>query len=302
MNPRPLATLCSPLVYTAHMSPQPLEPNASDRWRLLPFSAAPMGRQLALSEGLLAALDETGVPALRWYVPREKALVLGNGQPLVVVDSAALAAQDIALYKRPSGGTAVLVDTALVSLDLVLPHTHPLATGDVVRAYEWIGALWAEALRGLGADARALSTEEVRALSPLTRDDPLRLACYGTLSPWEVVIGANPPRKLVGLCQTRRRHGALYQTGVYLRLDSAALANLLALDANGRGVLTTRLAHAAAGLDEATDSRHDADAVIAAFERTLARRHNAALTPSEWLPSELAHAERIERERFQRLA
>ena len=287
------------------MTPQPLEPDASDPWRLLPFSAAPMGRQLALSEGMLAALGETGAPAMRWYIPREQALVLGNGQPLSVADGAALAAHDVALYKRPSGGTAVLVDAALVSLDLALPHTHPLATGDVVRAYEWIGALWAEALRGLGAaDARALPAEEVRAFPPLARDDPLRLACYGTLSPWEVVTG-KPPRKLVGLCQTRRRHGALYQTGVYLRLDSVALANLLALDPAGRAALTTRLAQSAAGLDEATEaanSPRDASAVIAAFERTLARRHSATLTPSAWLPNELAHAEGIERERFQRLA
>jgi lipoate-protein ligase A len=261
-----------------------------------------MGRQLALSEGMLAALDETGAPALRWYIPRERALVLGNGQPLSVADTEALAAQNTALYKRPSGGTAVLVDTALLSLDVALPHTHPLATSDVVRAYEWIGALWAETLYGLGvSDARALPTEEVRALEQPPRDDPLRLACYGTLSPWEVVIG-EPVRKLVGLCQIRRRHGALYQIGVYLRLDAAALANLLALDAEERGSLACKLTGAAAGLDEATRLPLDAHAVIAAFERTLAARHRATILPSAWLPSELAHAERIERERFQRLA
>jgi lipoate-protein ligase A len=272
-----------------------------DPWRLLPFSDAPMGRQFALSEGTLAALDETGAPAMRWYIPRERALVLGNGQPLAVADAEALAAQDVALYKRPSGGTAVLADATLVSLDLALPHTHPLATGDVVRAYEWIGALWAEALRSLGAaDARALPTAEVRALPPLERDDPLRRACYGTLSPWEVVIG-EPPRKVVGLCQTRRRHGALYQIGVYLRLDAAALAGLLKLDTEDRDSLAARLAHAAAGLDEATGRLCDASAVIATFERTLAHRHRAALLPSAWLPSELAHAERIACERFQRL-
>ena len=180
-------------------------------------------------------------------------------------------------------------------------HTHPLATSDVVRAYAWIGALWAEALRSLGAaDACALSTEQVRALPPLAKDDPLRLACYGLLSPWEVVIGAEP-RKLVGLCQTRRRPGALYQTGVYLRLDAPALANLLALDPASRVTLSERLAHAAAGLDEASDSAQSASAIMAAFERTLASRHGAALLPSAWLPSELAHADRIERERFQRL-
>jgi lipoate-protein ligase A len=219
-----------------------------------------------------------------------------------VADAEALAAREVALYKRPSGGTAVLANTTLVSLDLVLPHTHPLATSDVVRAYEWIGALWAEALRGMGAeDARALPTAAVRALPPLERDDPLRLACYGTLSPWEVVIG-EPPRKLVGLCQTRRRHGALYQIGVYLRLDTAGLAALLALTDDARAKFAHRLAHAAAGLDEASGHPYDASAVIAAFERTLIRRHHVALTPAAWLPSERAYAERIECERFQRLA
>ena len=260
-----------------------------------------MGRQLALSEGMLAALDETGAPALRWYLPAERALVLGNGQSPAIADPAALAARSSALYKRASGGTAVLVDAALVSLDLALPHTHPLATSDVVRAYQWIGELWAEALRGLGAtEARALPTAEVRALPPLAKDDPLRLACYGLLSPWEVVIG-EPPRKLVGLCQTRRRPGALYQTGVYLRLDAPALADLLALDPASGAALSVGLARAAAGLDEATGRSLDASAVIAAFERTLASRHGAALLPSAWLPAELAYADRIQRERFQRL-
>jgi lipoate-protein ligase A len=261
-----------------------------------------MGRQLALSEGMLAALDEATAPALRWYIPRERALVLGNGQPLAVANAETLAAQGIALYKRPSGGTAVLADETLVSLDLALPHTHPLATSDVVRAYQWIGALWAEALGELGvADARTLSTQQVRALPPLARDDPLRLACYGTLSPWEVVTG-EPPRKLVGLCQTRRRHGALYQMGVYLRFDSAALADLLALDGDDRRALTARLATAAAGLDVAVGRQCDAHTVMSAFERTLATRQRASLLPSAWLPGELAHAARLERERFQRLA
>ncbi|HEX8997238.1 MAG TPA: hypothetical protein VF812_14520 [Ktedonobacterales bacterium] len=284
------------------LSPDPdANPDHGDPWRLLPFSDAPMGRQLALSEGMLAALGETGAPAMRWYIPRERALVLGNGQAIAIADADALAAEGVALYKRPSGGTAVLVDARLVSLDLALPHTHPLATSDVVRAYEWIGALWADALRELGVeDARALPTMDVRALPPLERDDPLRLACYGTLSPWEVVIGAEP-RKLVGLCQIRRRHGALYQIGVYLRLDANALANLLALPADERAALTRRLSAAAAGLDEAAGAGPSAEAVITAFERTLTRRHGVSLIPSEWTAGELDYAQRIESERFQRL-
>jgi lipoate-protein ligase A len=125
------------------MTSQSPPPDAADLWRRLPFSDAPMGRQLALSEGMLAALDETSAPALRWYMPYQRALVLGNGQSTAIADPDALRTQRTALYKRASGGTAVLADAALVSLDIALPHTHPLATSDVVRAYRWIGELWA---------------------------------------------------------------------------------------------------------------------------------------------------------------
>jgi lipoate-protein ligase A len=272
-----------------------------DAWRRLPFSDAPMGRQLALSEGMLAALTETGVPALRWYIPAERALVLGNGQSVGAADREALAEQATALYKRPSGGTAVLVDETLLSLDVALPHTHPLATNDVVRAYEWVGELWAAALRRLGAtDARAIPTAEVRAVTPLAKDDPLRLACYGTLSPWEVVSDA-PPRKLVGLCQVRRRAGTLYQIGVYLRFDAAALASLLALPPEQRQTLTGHLSCAAIGLDEAAGRRYPPRRVISAVERELRARYNARLSASAWLPTELAAVDRLEAERFQRL-
>ncbi|HEU0026234.1 MAG TPA: hypothetical protein VFQ25_03890 [Ktedonobacterales bacterium] len=272
-----------------------------DIWRLLPFSDEPMGRQLALSEGMLAALEETGAPALRWYVPAERALVLGNGQPVEAADRGALVEQATALYKRPSGGTTVLVDETLLSLDIALPHTHTLATTDVVRAYEWVGALWSAALRRLGAtDARAIPTAEVRSLAPLAKDDPLRLACYGTLSPWEVVSGAKP-RKLVGLCQVRRRAGTLYQIGVYLRFDAAALASLLALSPDERQMLAARLSCAAIGLDEASGRRYTAARVSAAVERELRARYTARLTSADWLPTELATADRLEAGRFRRL-
>jgi lipoate-protein ligase A len=273
-----------------------------DTWRLLPFSDAPMGRQLALSEAMLAALDETGAPALRWYIPTERALVLGNGQPLTVADHAALAAQATALYKRTSGGTAVLVDETLLSFDIALPHSHQLATTDVVHAYEWVGDLWAAALRSLGVtDARAIPTADVRALTPLAKDDPLRLACYGTLSPWEVVSG-HKPRKLVGLCQVRRRAGTLYQVGAYLRFDAAALASLLALAPDTHATLTTHLSCAAIGLDEAAGRAISAQRVIAAVQRELRASHNAGLTRVAWLPIELNAADQLEAQRFARLA
>src|SRR5512146_1117243 len=184
----------------------PRASRGSDSWRVLPFSDAPMGRQLALSEALLAGLAQSQRPALRWYVPRAEALVIGNGQKPRIADFDACAERDIAIYRRTSGGTAVFVNGDLLSLDVALPTSHPLATSDVVDAYRWMGELWQEALVSLGAaKARALPVEEARSQPSLAQNDPLRLACYGTLSPWEVVVGR---RKLVGLCQVRRRPGA----------------------------------------------------------------------------------------------
>jgi lipoate-protein ligase A len=266
-------------------------------WRLLPFSDAPMGRQLALSEALLAELPTMGRPALRWYLPREPALVLGNGQKPGLVNLAACHEQGVRVYRRTSGGAAVLVTSDLLSLDVILPDTHPLATTDVVQAYRWIGELWQDALQTLGvAKAQAIPTEAVRAIPPLPKDDVLRLACYGTLSPWEVVVGK---RKLVGLCQVRRRGGALYQTALHLRFDPKALGQFLDLNNNRRKTLATRLHNAAVGLDAAAGREIASDEVMRAVEETLAERFSARLIASDYTAAELAAADRVQRERFQ---
>jgi lipoate-protein ligase A len=258
-----------------------------------------MGRQLALAEGMLAGVAATGVPAFRWYVPAQPALVLGNGQAPSLPNLAACRAHGVRPYRRTSGGTAVVVDAGLLSLDLALPATHALNTSDVVRAYQWLGETWERALHELGiVKARALPTEEVRAIPPLAKDDPLRLSCYGTLSPWEVVIGK---RKIVGLCQVRRKAGALYQVGVYLHFDPKALGELLDLNNNQRKVLGTRLHNAAVGLDVAGGRAYTRDEVIAAFENALAPLPGLHLASAQWLPAEREAAKRIERERFQPL-
>ena len=266
-------------------------------WRLLPFSDEPMGRQLALGEAMLAGLAETHVPAIRWYVPVENALVLGNGQRPGVADLEVCRERGVPIYKRTSGGTAVLVDEQLVSMDVALPTEHSLATSDVVRAYQWVGEVCEEALHALGmAKVRTLPTEEVRAIAQPPKDDVLRLACYGTLSPWEVAAGR---RKVVGLCQVRRRPGALYQVGVYLRFAPKALPELLDLGNNQRKTLSTKLHNAVAGLDQVAGRTVTREEVIAAVEAALRSRLGSQLTPSEWTAQELAAAERIERERFQ---
>lgn len=255
-----------------------------------------MDHQLALSEALLSGLSETPTPAVRWYVARHPALVLGNGQPPAAADLAACRARGIHVYRRTSGGTAVLVDGDALSMEVALPAGHPLAITDVVKGYRWIGDVWARALHDLGiVEARALPTEAVRALPPLAKDDPLRLACYGTLSPWEPVVGA---RKVVGLSQVRRRPGVLYQVGVYLRWRPERLVELLALPQETRARLAPRLRAAAAGLDELAGRAIGGAEVEAAINAALAQSLGITLEPTEWTPAEREAAERIQHERF----
>ncbi len=268
-------------------------------WRRLPLSRAGMGWQLAHTEALLAGLATGGPPTIRWYRPTRAALVLGRSQVATLADLAAARAAGIAVYGRTSGGGAVLINRDALSLDVALPAGHPLALADVTRAYQWIGEVWAQALRQLDiADVRALSTEEVRALPAPPPGDPLRLACYGTLSPWEVVAGQ---RKVVGLSQVRRRPGVLYPIGVHLRWQPERLTALLALPPTTRPALAAALCQAAAGLDELAGHPISAARVIAAVEAALVARLGITLVPGAWTVEEQTVARRLQREQFQPL-
>ena len=266
-------------------------------WRVLNSRTGTMAQQLARSEALLACMTSDQPPTVRWYVTRQQALVLGNGQKPTVVNMAACQAQGIEVVRRTSGGTAVLVDADALSMEVALPPGHPLATTDIVRGYAWIGHIWAAAFQNLGiASARALPVEELRALPPVEKDDPVRLACYGTLSPWEVV---SHHKKVVGLCQVRRRTGTLYQVGIYLRWQPENLVTLLAIDAATRTALAARLGELAIGVDELAGRSVRAEEVRAAVEGELMRQLDVSLRPGSWRTCERLAAQRIQLERFQ---
>ena len=278
-------------------SPQREGPEVRSPWRRLRAARDSAARQFALSEALLTVgLPTNGRPALRWYLARQPALILGNGQKPEDADLAACRAAGVTVFRRTSGGTAVLLDEDAVNVEVALPAGHPLASADLARSYQWAGDIWVEALHALGISGiGAISIEDVRALPPLAKDDPLRLACYGTLSPFEVVAG---PRKVVGLSQVRRRAGALYQMSTYLRWRPERLAALLALSPNQRAALTQRLRDVSVGLDELAGRTIAAAEVIAAVEAALVSRLGITLKPARWTPTEREAAARIEAERF----
>ena len=267
-----------------------------ENWRLLSSSQEPMRRQLALSEALLATMHEASLPVLRWFISEQPALVLGNGQPEAVVDLGACGASSVEVLRRTSGGTAVLADEHLLSMEVALPIGHPLASGDIVHGYQWIGELFAQTLQVLGVpEARAIPSEEVRSLPAIARDDPIRWACYGTLSPFEPVVGL---RKAVGLCQVRRRAAMLYQVGIYLSWRPEALVALLALSSEARQSLAERLHGAAAGLDELTGRKISVGELREATQNLLAARWDVCPLRSTWTATERSAAEHIEGQRF----
>ena len=157
------------------------------RIRLLPWSAAPADYELASSAAMLAGVEETGQPAMRWYEMAPPALVLGSGQRPADVNIAACAALGVPVVRRSSGGGAVFTGVSL-SLDVALPPDDPLDSHDITESYRWLGEVWVAALASLGIHGRLVSVAEARAdaqgLSPL-----LKRVCYAGLSPmkwpWE---------------------------------------------------------------------------------------------------------------------
>ncbi|HET9223066.1 MAG TPA: ligase [Roseiflexaceae bacterium] len=263
------------------MSKQPMVISSHPTARRLPPSAGPADLELAGGPALLAGVEQTGVPALRWYGMSPPALIVGSSQRLDEIDHAACASAGLRIHRRRSGGGAVL-SADMLMLDLVLPRAHPLYMDDVTESYRWIGEVWAMALRDLGVDASVTSVGAARADSQAL--DPLvRRVCFGGLSPYEVVVGQ---RKLVGLAQVRRRRGVLYQVGIYLRWAPQRTAALLAAMPGERVALEQQLAARVAGLGELLDA--PSAEVIAAFESALARLAGLALSDDAWNDSEIA--------------
>lgn len=276
-----------------------------ETWERLPpmLGRGKAGQQLALSESLLAT--EVERPALWWYSAEERALILGTSQKPEAVNLKFCRDNNIQVFRRTSGGAAVLAEPEFLSLDVVLPPGHAFAPSDVVETYRWLGESWLLALQKLGLETgRLVATQEVRAakqsLAELDsvageREKLARLVCFGSLSPYEVAVGG---RKLVGLAQIRRRTGTLLQCGLPLRLQSQDFASLLALAASQSPVLTEALGERLTGLSEFLGHKIEPETVIQAFESVLAEKWHIQLKAVEWPAEKLAQAKRFEQEKF----
>lgn len=117
------------------------------------------------------------------------------------------------LLTRESGGGAVLTGPWLLGVSVVLPYGHPWLGEGLLESYRQLGQLHAAALAERGIAAQALPPSTVADAN----EKPGRTvdwACFGSLSPWEVVDAQG--RKLVGLAQRRRQNGVLLVAGTLI--------------------------------------------------------------------------------------
>ncbi len=256
---------------------------AQEIWRRLPFSRLPASEQAAWSEALRAGAAQTRVPALRWREAEAEALSLGRNQPLSDLNLDACHAAGVHVYRRATGGTAVLGGPDLLGLDVALPASHRLALANVAESYRWLGEALAAGLRELGIAAEAVNPEAARVQGrSLDADDPVRRACFATLSPYEITVAE---RKLIGLAQLRRSGAALLQAGILLRWNAERTASLLAIPPELHARSLHALHDRAIGLDEVALAL-ERDELIARLGAAIARAADADLRINEWSDEE----------------
>lgn len=154
-------------------------------------------------------------PAWRLWRYRQPTIVLGCSQRRLL--GTADDTTGTQLLVRESGGGAVLTGPWMLGLSVALPADHPLVGAGPVGSYRWLGEQIAQVLQEAGLDgAHAIAPERLHAIRLRAADQPNSVdwACFGSLSPWEVL--AADGRKLVGLAQVRRRSGVLLVGGVLL--------------------------------------------------------------------------------------
>jgi len=153
-------------------------------------------------------------PQWRVWSYAAPAIVLGCSQRALRPTLEARVQGRLPVVGREAGGGAVLTGPWLLGLSLALPPAHAWLDGGLLPGYQRLGQLHVEVLQTLGVRARAAPPQERPSRQSRRDPDPLDWACFGGLSPWEVVDAQG--RKLVGLAQRRRQTGVLLVAGTLL--------------------------------------------------------------------------------------
>lgn len=158
------------------------------------------------------------VPAFRLWRYRQPVVVLGCSQRRLLAEVDAHIGLEVLL--RESGGGAVLTGPWMLGLSVALPSDHPLVSTSPVGSYRWLGETIAQTLDSCGVQADVIPPQDLRIRVAAGAQTGTDWACFGGLSPWEVLSSG---RKIAGLAQVRRAHGVLLVGGVLLDQSPWAL-------------------------------------------------------------------------------
>lgn len=150
-------------------------------------------------------------PCFRVWTYSSPAIVLGCSQRSLREAAEERLDGRAELLERESGGGAVLTGPWLVSASVVLPLRHPWLSQGLLEGYRRLGQLHVAALQACGVATRAVPPQELPRTQETNAVSSADWACFGSLSPWEVVNAEG--RKLVGLAQRRRQSGVLLVAG-----------------------------------------------------------------------------------------
>jgi len=175
----------------------------------------------AVAELHALPMPTEGVSTELWLMrPFAPAVAMGSAQRAEQFDEAQLAADQVALAARRSGGGAVFIDpSAVVWIDVVAPRTSALWSSELVENFMIVGRCWHRALVSLGVETELMDHS-------LGRTDAASLACWAGLGWGELVVGG---AKVVGLSQRRTRWGARVQAMAVLDDSAAQVARYLSL-------------------------------------------------------------------------
>ncbi|HEX6255031.1 MAG TPA: hypothetical protein VFZ70_04400 [Euzebyales bacterium] len=231
----------------------------TEAWRVLPLQVDDAATLLDDGVAAFDALADLPVPTLRWYRSTAAAIVLGRGQGNVRLSDVGSA-----VVSRFSGGGAVWLSPDVLALDVLLPAGHPWGSGRLTEAFDHVGTAWQDGLRDLGVTGLTVhdgpSTARRRGSA---REQLLAAVCYATRGRGEVFWHG---RKLVGLAQRRRRHGAMVQCGLLRSWRPQTLLAALGADPDD-----DEICGAAVGLADISEQGPSDDEVIAAVSRAFRR-------------------------------
>lgn len=196
-----------------------------------------------------------------WHMrPHAPAIAMGSGQKPDLFLQDRLRADGLELGGRRSGGGAVFIDpSAVVWVDLLVPKSSELYSGDLVEMFERIGGLWQAALASCGVTSVLYEAGDD---APSSRRDEARLACWAGTGWGELLVDGY---KIVGLSQRRTRWGARVQGMAVLNGSAARVVDYLAIEPD-RAAKVRRAIGQAVSIDVGID-----DVVAALAAKATAR-------------------------------